>query len=78
MPELTHILGEALRQNDLVTFFDKVAKSVRIIVHVTSGKALVRHVEEREHLLLFDDLTKYMALWNRIQYVLNPGACNPT
>lgn len=53
---LTHIFGEALRQHDLVSLFDEVAESVRVVVDVTGGEALVRHVEEWEQFLLFHDL----------------------
>lgn len=52
----THILGETLCQHDLVSLLDEVADGVRVVVHVARREALVRHVEEREQLLLFDDL----------------------
>lgn len=48
----THVLGKALAECNLVALFYKVAHSKCVAVWITTSKALICHVKEREHLLL--------------------------
>lgn len=41
-----HVLGEGLRQDEAVALLDEHADRVGVLVSVTAGEALVRHVEE--------------------------------
>lgn len=44
----THVLSETLRQHDLVSFLDEETDCESVIVDITGGETLIRHVEERE------------------------------
>lgn len=51
-----HVLGETLAQSNVVALLDEVARSESILVSVTTGEALVGHVEEGEVALLLHDI----------------------
>ena len=44
----THVLGEGLGQNDVVSLLDEVAHCPGVFVDVAAGKALIGHVEEHQ------------------------------
>lgn len=44
--ETYHVLGEGLREADVVALLDKVPDGERVLVDVAAGEALVGHVEE--------------------------------
>ena len=58
----THILREGLGQSDLVTLLDEVADGERVVCGVSGGETLIRHVEEREELLLLDEVRDFLPL----------------
>lgn len=48
----THVLGEALGQQDVVALLDEVAHCPGVTVDVSTGEALVGHVEEHQQVPL--------------------------
>ncbi|KAI6768913.1 hypothetical protein HG531_011102 [Fusarium graminearum] len=57
-----HVLGERLAKSNVVALLNEVANSESILVGVTTGKALVSHVEEGEVTLLLDDVRDLLPL----------------
>lgn len=58
----THILREGLGQSDLVTLLDEVTDSERVVGGVSRSETLIRHVEEREELLLLHEIRDFPPL----------------
>jgi hypothetical protein len=58
----THVLREGLGQSDLVTLLNEMTDGERVVGGVSRGETLVRHVEEREKLLLLDDVRDFPPL----------------
>lgn len=52
-----HVLGKALGKHHPVTLLDEMSDSKGILVGVSTGKALVCHIEEGVMLLLLDHVT---------------------
>lgn len=44
----THVLGKGLGQQDIMALFNEVAHSPGIPIDVSTGKALIGHVEEHK------------------------------
>lgn len=59
----SHVLGEGLGQNDVVTLFDEVTHGPGVAVDVSAGEALVRHVEEHEQVPLLRGENKNRPRW---------------
>lgn len=53
-----HVLGETLAEGNLVTLLDEVADGEGILVSVSTGEALVGHVEEGVVTILLDDIAQ--------------------
>ena len=52
-----HVLCEALGKDWLKTFLDEMAESKCILVSISTGKALIGHVEEWEMTTLLDGIS---------------------
>ena len=57
-----HVLGETLAQRNVVTLLHEVTRGERITVRVSTGEALVRHVEEGKVALLLHDIANLAPL----------------
>jgi hypothetical protein len=57
-----HVLGERLAKSNVVALLNKVANSESILVGVTTGEALVSHIEEGEVTLLLDNIRDLLPL----------------
>lgn len=44
----SHVLGEGLGQHNVVALFNEVTHSPGVTIYVSTGKALIGHVEEHE------------------------------
>ena len=53
-----HVLGETLAERDVVTLLDEVANGEGILVSVSTGEALVGHVEEGIVAVLLDNVAQ--------------------
>lgn len=60
-----HVLGERLRQRNVVALGDKVAHGKGVLVDAAAGEALVGHVEEGEVALGLDGLLNLLPLLDR-------------
>ena len=58
----THVLGKALSKDKLMTLLNEQTNRVGILVGVTTGEALVGHVEEWEVLFLLDHIADLLPL----------------
>jgi hypothetical protein len=50
-----HILGERLRQTELMTIFQKMTNWKRVQVDISAGESLVSHVEKRVKALFLEN-----------------------
>ena len=57
-----HVLCKTLGKHHSMTFLDEVSDSKRILVGISTGKALVCHVKEWVMTLLFDHVTDHSPL----------------
>ena len=57
-----HVLSKALAQSNVVTLLNKVSRSKSITAGITTGKALVSHIEESEVALLLHDVANLAPL----------------